>query len=129
ELHQYRMIPLIVDQRKVTFGVTNTTSQQTMRQVQQRFSDYQVTFALISDTSYGDYMKLYDPPKQVVYEDIQLSDTTGEDLVQRVSKMLQEIRPDDMLAYLVEQAHNLNASDIHIETQADHVRFRFRIDG
>jgi len=129
ELHQYRMIPLIVDQRKVTFGVTNTTSQQTMRQVQQRFNDYQLTFALISDTSYNDYMKLYDPPKQVVYEDIQLSDTTGEDLVQRVSKMLQEIRPDDMLAYLVEQAHNLNASDIHIETQEKHVRFRFRIDG
>lgn len=130
ELHQMRMIPLIVDQRKVTFGVTNTTSQQTMRQVRQRFGDYQITFSLISDTSYSDYMKLYDPPKQVVYEDISLSDTTSsEDLVQRVSRMLKEIRPDDMLAYLVEQAHNLNASDIHIETQAENVRFRFRIDG
>ncbi len=129
ELRQHRMIPLIVDQRKVTFGITNNTSQQTMKQVEQRFSDYQVTFALVSDTSYNDYMKLYDPPKQVVYEDIQLSDTGTEDLVSRVTKMLQEIRPDDTLAYLVEQAHNLNASDIHIETQAENVRFRFRIDG
>lgn len=129
ELHQMRIIPLIVDQRKVTFGVTNTTSQQTMKQVQQRFNDYQVSFALISDTSYSDYMKLYDPPKQVVYEDISLSDAGSEDLVERVSRMLKEIRPDDMLAYLVEQAHNLNASDIHIETQAEFVRFRFRIDG
>lgn len=129
ELRQYRIIPLIVDQRKVTFGVTNTTSQQTMKQIQQRFSDYQVSFALISDTSYEEYMKLYDPPKQVVYEDIQLNDAGTEDLVSRVSNMLREIRPDDMLAYLVEQAHNLNASDIHIETQADNVRFRFRIDG
>jgi type II secretory ATPase GspE/PulE/Tfp pilus assembly ATPase PilB-like protein len=34
-----------------------------------------------------------------------------------------------MLAYLVEQAHRLNASDIHIETQRDHTRVRFRIDG
>jgi type II secretory ATPase GspE/PulE/Tfp pilus assembly ATPase PilB-like protein len=34
-----------------------------------------------------------------------------------------------MLAYLVAQAHRLNASDIHIETQRDHVRIRFRIDG
>lgn len=129
ELRQLRVIPLIVDQRKVTFGVTNTTSQQSMRNIRQRFSDYQIGFALISDTSYDEYMKLYDPPKQVVYEDIQLSDAGTEDLVARVSRMLREIRPDDMLAYLVEQAHNLNASDIHIETQAENVRLRFRIDG
>lgn len=129
ELHQMRTIPLIVDQRKVTFGVTNTTSQQTMRTIQQKFSDYQVSFALISDAGYRDYMQLYDPPKQVVYEDINLSDTGTENLVARVTSMLQEIRPDDMLAYLVEQAHNLNASDIHIETQTTNVRFRFRIDG
>lgn len=129
ELRQNRVIPLIVDQRKVTFGVTNTTSQVTIKQIQQRFSDYQVTFALISDTSFNEYMKLYDPPKQVVYEDIQLSDAGTEDLVSRVTGMLKQIRPDDMLAYLVEQAHNLNASDIHIESQRDDVRFRFRIDG
>lgn len=34
-----------------------------------------------------------------------------------------------MLAYLVAQAHLLNASDIHIETQTGNVRIRFRIDG
>jgi type II secretory ATPase GspE/PulE/Tfp pilus assembly ATPase PilB-like protein len=34
-----------------------------------------------------------------------------------------------MLAYLVAQAHNLGASDIHVECQADHVRIRYRIDG
>lgn len=129
EIRQQKMVPLIVDQNKVTFGITNNTSQQTMQQVQQRFSDYQVTYALISDTSFNEYMKLYDPPKQVVYEDISLKDAGSEDLVTRVSRMLGDIRPDDMLAYLVEQAHNLNASDIHIETQTDNVRFRFRMDG
>ncbi len=129
ELHQYRVVPLIADQSNITFGVTNTTSQSTMKLIQQRFGDFRVTFALISDTSYTDYMKLYDPPKQVVYEDIQLNTAGTEDLIARVSRMLQEIRPDDMLAYLVEQAHNLNASDIHIENQRENVRFRFRIDG
>lgn len=132
ELYKLRAIPLIVEGQKVTFGITNMTSRQTMQQIRQRFTDYQVTFALISDTSYNDYMKLYDPPKQVVYEDIKLSDTAeegGEDLVQRVTRMLGEIKPDDTLAYLVEQAHQLNASDIHVETQKDNVRFRFRIDG
>lgn len=129
ELYNLKAIPLVVDQQKVTFGITNTTSRQTMQDIRQRFTDYQVTFALISDTSYNDYMKLYDPPKQVVYEDIKLSDTGSEDLVTRVTSMLEQIRPDDMLAYLVEQAHNLDASDIHIETGKENVRLRFRIDG
>lgn len=129
ELHTLRIIPLLLDQQKVTFGVTNTTSRQTMQQIRQRFTDYQVTFALISDTSYSDYMKLYDPPKQVVYEDIKLSDAGTDDLVSRVTEMLEKIKPDDMLAYMVEQAHNLNASDIHIESQKQTVRIRFRMDG
>ncbi len=129
ELHTMRVLPLLVDQQKVTFGVTNTTSRQTMQQIRQRFTDYQVTFALISDTSYSDYMKLYDPPKQIVYEDIKLSDAGTDDLVSRVTEMLEKIKPDDMLAYMVEQAHNLNASDIHIETQKQSVRVRFRMDG
>ena len=90
-----------------------------------------MSFALISDTSYSDYMKLYDPPKQVVYEDIKLNDTSDEggELTDRVSRMLEQIKPDDMLAYLVEQAHNLNASDIHIEPHEKRLVVRFRIDG
>jgi type II secretory ATPase GspE/PulE/Tfp pilus assembly ATPase PilB-like protein len=129
DLRSMRVIPIIADQSNVTFGITNTTSQSTMKQLEQQFGDYRVGFALISDTGYDDFMKLYDPPKQVVYEDIALGTAGTEDLVEKVSQMLLEIRPDDMLAYLVEQAHNLNASDIHIETQRDYVRFRFRIDG
>ncbi|MFZ1323622.1 MAG: ATPase, T2SS/T4P/T4SS family [Candidatus Saccharimonadales bacterium] len=129
ELRELRVIPLVADQNNITIGVTNTTSQNTMKQLQQRFADYRVSYVLISDTSFSDYMKLYDPPKQVVYQDIEINTAGTDDLMQRVSAMLQEIRPDDMLAYLVEQAHNLNASDIHIETQRENVRFRFRIDG
>jgi type II secretory ATPase GspE/PulE/Tfp pilus assembly ATPase PilB-like protein len=34
-----------------------------------------------------------------------------------------------MLAYLVQQAHKLNSSDIHIETQRGFIRIRFRMDG
>jgi type II secretory ATPase GspE/PulE/Tfp pilus assembly ATPase PilB-like protein len=43
--------------------------------------------------------------------------------------MLDQVRADDMLAYLVSQAHRLNASDIHLENQDETVRIRFRIDG
>ena len=34
-----------------------------------------------------------------------------------------------MLAYIVQQAYKLKASDIHLENQIDNVRIRFRIDG
>lgn len=129
ELYSLRVIPLQADQSNVTFGVTNTTSRQTMEELRHRFQDQRSNFVLISDTGFREYMQLYDPPKQVVYQDISLNSATSEDLFKQVSATLEQVKADDMLAYLVQQAHRLNASDIHIETQKNFVRIRFRIDG
>jgi type II secretory ATPase GspE/PulE/Tfp pilus assembly ATPase PilB-like protein len=129
ELYSQRIVPLQVDASHILFGITNTTSQQVMNSLTQRFTDQRVTFALISDTGYRDYMKLYDPPRAVVYQDINLNTAGSANLVAQVSATLEEVRADDMLAYLVQQAHRLSASDIHIETQTDFVRVRLRIDG
>jgi type II secretory ATPase GspE/PulE/Tfp pilus assembly ATPase PilB-like protein len=129
ELLQLRVIPLQTDQSNILFGVTTTTSQQTMSGLTQRFADQRVAFALISDIGFREYMHRYDPPKQVVYQDIALNQTGDKELVGRISDMLAQVRADDMLAYLVSQAHNLNASDIHVETQVADARIRFRIDG
>lgn len=129
ELYQLRMIPLRADQHNIVFGVTTTTSQQTMASVRQRFADQRVEYALISDTGFRDYMRLYDPPKQVVYHDIELNTAGSQDLIAQVSSTLEQVRADDMLGYLVQQAHKLVASDIHIENQSKSARIRFRIDG
>lgn len=129
ELRTMRVIPLACDKNHILFGVTNVTSQSTMKNLQQRFMDHRVSFGLISDTGFNDYINLYDPPRKIVYEDIDLNTAGKDDLVARVSEMLTKIRPDDMLAYLVEQAHNLNASDIHLECQRENIRVRVRIDG
>lgn len=129
ELYRFRVIPLFVDKGNATFGVTNTTSRQTMEQLRQRFLDQRANFALISDAGYRDYMRLYDPPKQVVYQDISVTGDNTDTLIQQVSATLEQVRADDMLAYLVQQAHKLNSSDLHIETQREFVRIRFRIDG
>lgn len=129
ELRQRRIIPLQVADRNLLFGITTTTSQQTISQLREQFQDYVVDFAIISEAGFRDYMHLYDPPKQVVYQDIAISQAGNADLVQQVSQMLDQVRADDMLGYLVAQAHKLNASDIHIETQAEDIRVRFRIDG
>lgn len=129
ELYDLKVVPLRVDQSHILFGVTTTTSQQAISQLEQRFQDQRVSFAIISDWGYRDYMQLYDPPKQVVYQDISINQAASPDMVQQISGMLEQVRADDMLAYLVAQAHRLNASDIHLETQPDQVRIRLRIDG
>jgi type II secretory ATPase GspE/PulE/Tfp pilus assembly ATPase PilB-like protein len=129
ELKQFRVIPLQADRSNVLFGITNTTSQQVMNGLRQRFSDQRVLYALISDAGYRDYMRLYDPPEQIVYHDISLQAAGSEDLVKQVSDTLEQVRADDMLAYLVQQAYRLKASDIHIETEIGYVRIRLRIDG
>lgn len=129
ELYRLRVVPLQADKSNILFGITTTTSQQTMSALVQRFQDQRVAYALISDTGYREYMRLYDPPKRVVYQDITINTAGTDQLVQTVSAALEQVRADDMLAYLVAQAHRLAASDIHLETQVGFVRVRFRIDG
>ena len=129
EMHKLRVVPVHADQSNILFGITTTTSQQTMDGLRNRFTDQRVMFNLISDTGYKEYMLRYDPPQQVVYHDIAVNTNDGTAMVDQVSATLQQVRADDMLAYLVAQAHRLNASDVHIEAQADDVRIRFRIDG
>ncbi len=130
ELYDLKVVPLRVDQSNILFGVTTTTSQQSMLNLRKRFIEQRIAFAIISDTGYTDYMHLFDPPKQIVYHDIDVNQTGGNtEHVDEVSAMLEQVRADDMLAYLVAQAHRLNSSDIHIETQVEDVRIRLRIDG
>ena len=129
EMQTDRAVPLSADSSHVLFGITTTTPQSVLRNLAQKFNDRRVSFALISDPGFADYMKLYNPPKQVVYENINLKDAGSDKLIETISNILSQVRADDMLAYLVSQAHRLNASDIHIETQESDVRIRFRIDG
>src|ERR1035437_1668532 len=101
ELYKLRIVPVQADSSNILFGITTTTSQQTMNDLRRRFTDQRITYAIISDTGYRDYMKLYDPPKQVTYEDITIKSTTTSGLVQSVSITLDQVRADDILAYLV----------------------------
>lgn len=129
ELYELKVIPLNVDDHTIVFGITNATSQQVMTGLRQRFLDQRVSFALISDAGFREYMKLYDPPKTVEYHDIALSQAGSDTQVSQVSLTLEQVKASDMLAYLVQQAHRLGASDIHLESEREYCRIRFRIDG
>jgi type II secretory ATPase GspE/PulE/Tfp pilus assembly ATPase PilB-like protein len=128
DMYRIRVVPVRMDESNLLFGITTTTAQATMRQLVQHFIDQRVSFTIISDTGFREYMRLYDPPKQVVYHDIDINHVS-DDLIHQISDMLDQVRADDMLAYLVSQAHRLGSSDIHIETRKEGVRIRFRIDG
>src|SRR5215216_6072183 len=112
EMYEKRIIPLQADQSNVLFGITTTTSQQTINEMRQRFSDIRSNFAIISDNGYREYMRLYDPPKQVTYQDIAFTAEASDDLFNQVTKTLEQVRADDILGYLVQQGYRLKASDI-----------------
>lgn len=129
ELTRMRVIPIYANDHTITFGVTNTTSQQTMQTLRTRFLDQRISFALISDNGFIDYMKLYNPPKQVVYDNVSFSKNSDDDLFQRVTNTLNQVLADDILAYLVKQTYQLKGSDIHLECQREAIRVRIRVDG
>ena len=129
EMYQIRVVPLDSQSHSLTLGVTTITSQNTMKQLAQRFLDQKLTFAIISETGYNDYMKLYDPPKKIVYQDVALTGAQDDVKFDQISATLDTVRADDILGYLVKQSYQLKASDIHIENEEEYVRVRFRVDG
>lgn len=127
-ISKHRIIPLYADEHLLRFGITNTTSQNIMEQLRHDFQDQRIEFYLISETGYRDLIRRYDPPKQIVYNDINIKDSDPSQIT-AISNTLSAVRADDMLAYVVKQAYQLHASDIHLETDKDDVRIRFRVDG
>ena len=129
EIKKSRVIPLLVDPHNISFGVTNMTSQQNMEALRGRFLDQRVSFFLISDTGYQDYVKLYDPPKKITYEDVNIAQDDSGELYKRLSETLDQVLSDDVIGYLVKQCYQLKGSDIHLECQENEVRVRMRVDG
>jgi type II secretory ATPase GspE/PulE/Tfp pilus assembly ATPase PilB-like protein len=131
ELYSLKVVPMVADEHNIHFGITTTTSQQTVNKLKSRFTDQRIAFSIISETGYSEYMRLYDPPKKTVYQDMDIASQgkASEDIVAAVSATLNQVKPDDMLAFLVQQSYKLKASDIHLENQQKNVRIRFRVDG
>jgi type II secretory ATPase GspE/PulE/Tfp pilus assembly ATPase PilB-like protein len=128
QMYQWKVVPLQHDKSNILFGIVNTTSQQVIKELQQHFSDTRTAFSLISDAGYREYMRLYDPPRKIEYQDISIASSDDHQLLESISQTLDSVRADDVLAYLVQQAYRLKASDIHLENQAEAVRIRFRVD-
>ena len=133
EMYRYRMVPLQKGDytHPTVYGITLSTPESWLRELNQQAekNSESVSYRLISDSSFRNIMRRFDPPKDVVYHNVEISSDGDSSTLKKVSVELEHVRPDDILNYLILQADKLNASDIHLETQRDSVRVRFRIDG
>ena len=113
------------------YGITLSTPESRLREVNQQAErdSESVRYQLISDSSFRNIMRRFDPPKNVVYHNVEIASEGDSSTLQKVSVELEQVRPDDILNYLILQADKLNASDIHLEHEREKVRVRFRIDG
>lgn len=131
EMYKGRLIPLQspTEDRALIFGITSGTPQSLLRELRDHYQSKSVQFVLISNEGFREYMRRYDPPKEVIYDDVKIAREGDSETIASVSQTLESVRSDDMLSYLIEQADKLAASDIHIECQREDIRIRFRVDG
>lgn len=128
-----KLVPLKAgnDSQPFVYGVTSNTPQSVMDSIRSEWQEKGVNaqFLLISVSGYREFMQRYNPPKVVVYDDVEIAKEGDSETIDAVSKTLDTVKTDDILDYLIDQADLLGASDIHIENQREAVRIRFRVDG
>lgn len=133
EMHKNRMVPLASgsDSESWQFGITTQTPQSLLKEVSDKYAAQaqNVTFYLISQGGYRALMDRYDPPIQVVHDDIRIATEGDSETIDRVSQTLNSVGSDELFNFLITQADKLGASDIHVENQRDGIRVRLRVDG
>jgi type II secretory ATPase GspE/PulE/Tfp pilus assembly ATPase PilB-like protein len=133
EMYRGHIVPLTLnaEQNTYNFGVTSQTPQSLIQKIE---ADYGTTgktarFVLISGSGFRVFMTRYDPPKVIIYDDIEIAKEGDSDTIAQVSKTLNSVSSDQVFDYLIDQADKLGASDIHIENERDSIRVRMRVDG
>jgi type IV pilus assembly protein PilB len=133
EMYKGYIVPLTVGggTEPYRFGVTSQTPQSLIRQMGHEYDERgeNTQFLLISGSGFKELMLRYDPPKKVIYEDIEIAKEGDSETITEVSKTLNSVSSDQVFDYLITQADKLNASDIHIENERTYIRIRMRIDG
>lgn len=132
-MHRQRIVPLKRGSDETTwqFGVTTQTPQSFLNELRGQFGAQaqNVNFSLISGSGFQVLMERYDPPKEVVYDDIQIAQTGDSDTLAQVSQTLNSVGTNEVFDFLITQADKLGASDIHLENHREGIRIRLRVDG
>ncbi len=133
EMHRDFILPLHKGGGEEHFQFL-VTSQTPRSLIQKMRDDYttrgeRVDFFLISNSAYKVLMLRYDPPKEIVYDDIKIAGEGDSATISAVSQTLNTVSTERIFDFLIDQADKLGASDIHIENMKDEIRIRMRVDG
>ena len=133
EMYKGHMVPLTQGGgiEPYRFGVTSQTPQSLLRTMEKQYNDRgeNIQYLLFSGSGFRAFMQRYDPPKQIIYEDIEIAKEGDSDTLAEVSKTLNSVSSEHVFDFLIDQADKLGASDIHIENERHDIRIRMRIDG
>ena len=133
EMHQNYILPLHKGgaEDHFQFMVTSQTPRSLIQQMRQEYTNKgeKVDFFLISGSAYKVFMLRYDPPKEIVYDDIKIAGEGDSETIAAVSKTLDTVSTEKVFDFLIDQADKLGASDIHIENMRGEIRIRMRVDG
>lgn len=132
-MHKNRLVPLVAggDSTPWQFGITTQTPQSFLKELSEKYNALaqNTQYFLISQYGFRALMLRYDPPVQVVYDDITIAKEGDSDTIAQVSETLNSVGSDQLFDFLISQADRLGASDIHIENQRESIRVRMRVDG
>ena len=133
DMHRNRIVPLVKGDAETVyqFGVTTQTPQSTIQAMRAEYNERgdNIQFVLISLSGYRAFMDRYDPPKKVVYDDIEIAKEGDSDTISAVSQTLNSVSSEEVFDFIIDQADKLGASDIHIENEREGIRIRMRVDG
>lgn len=97
----------------ITSQTPSSLTQKLLRDYNDRGEN--IEFYLISNSAWRAIMQRYDPPKQIIYDDIKISTEGDSETISQVSQTLNSVASDRIFDFLIDQADKLGASDIHIE--------------
>lgn len=133
DMYKGRLVPLAVGggEHPYRFGVTTGTPQSLLSSLQVAYNEKGLgtQFLMISLSGFKAFMRRYDPPKVIVYDDIKIAKEGDSATIESVSQTLNSVSTDRLFDYLLTQADKLGASDIHIENERTSIRIRLRVDG
>lgn len=111
--------------------ITSQTPRSVIRKLSKKYQEEGKTLELflVSESAWKNIMRRYDPPKKIIYDDIEIAGEGDSATLDKVSQTLENVASDQVFDYLIDQADRLGASDIHIENQRQTIRIRMRVDG
>ena len=133
EMHQDYILPLHKGGREehYQFLVTSQTPRSLIDRMRREYTDKgeRVDFFLVSQSAYKTLMTRYDPPREIIYDDIKIAGEGDSETFAAVSRTLDAVSTEKVFDFLIDQADKLGASDIHIENMRTEIRIRMRVDG